>query len=151
MHCTVLHKNQLRDELSFERLNAESFEQFFGAYRMTPCALFKSVSVIVSSARKNRLSSIFILIPLHSLDPLINFTWRYADLLSWDIRRLTFFVIAPKLKELQSCAMTQIEDKNVLFPNLKLKAKCERLEWPWPWVFIRKCLLGKCLVHSELP
>ena len=34
MHCTVLHKNQLRDELSFERLNAESFDQFFGAYTL---------------------------------------------------------------------------------------------------------------------
>ena len=52
MHCTVLHKNQLRDELSFERLNAESFDQFFGAYT-NPNFIFEKMKMVKDYKKNN--------------------------------------------------------------------------------------------------
>ena len=49
---------------------------------------------------------------------------------------LTFLVIAPKLKELQSCATIQIEDKNFLSPSIMLKIQNEWREAPKARVFV---------------
>ena len=61
--------------------------------------------------------------------------------------RLMFFTIAPKQMELQSCARTQIENKNVLFQNITLITSKELKEAPNAWAFIRRALLEKYLVY----
>ena len=61
-----------------------------------------------------------------------------------------FFFIIPKLKEPQSCARSQIEEKTIAFPNLLLKTICTHHDPTNAWVFARRVLLGKYLVHSEL-
>ena len=117
----------------------------------TPSACFKSVSVVVSSTIKNRLSGIFILIPLHSLGVKIVPLTKSLDSFPWDWRRLTFFYIAPKQKELQSCARTQIEDQYNLFSKAKSKTTWQCQVALRVWVFFWGVLLGKFLVNTEFP
>ena len=62
-----------------------------------------------------------------------------------------FFTIAPKQMELQSCARTQIEDKNALFKNFTLIPSKDLKEAPNAWAFIRRALLEKYLVYLDLP
>ena len=64
--------------------------------------------------------------------------------------RLTFYIIALKLEELQSCARTQIEDKNALFQNTTLVTSKKLKEAPNAWAFIKRDLLEKYLVYSHL-
>ena len=65
--------------------------------------------------------------------------------------RLTFFIIAPKLEELQSCARTKIKGENVLFQNTTLVTSKKLKEAPNAWAFIKRDLLEKYLVYSDLP
>ena len=65
--------------------------------------------------------------------------------------RLTFFIIAPKLEELQSCARTQIEDKNALFQNTTLVTSKKLKEAPNAGPFIKRALMERYLVYSDLP
>ena len=120
--------------------------------RTTPSARFKSASVVVSSTIKNRLSGMLILIPLHSLGVKIVPLTKSLDSFPWDWRRLTFFYIAPKQKELQSCARTQIEDQYNLFSNAKSKTTWQcQVALRVLVVFFWRVLLGKYLVNTEFP
>ena len=65
--------------------------------------------------------------------------------------RLTFFIIATKLEELQSYARTQIKDKYALFQNITLVTSKKLKEAPNAWAFIKRALLGKYLVYLDLP
>ena len=63
---------------------------------------------------------------------------------------LTFFMIAPKLEELLSCARTQIKDKNALFQNITSVTSKKLKEAPNAWAFIKRALLEKYLVYLDL-
>ena len=65
--------------------------------------------------------------------------------------RLTFFIIAPKQRELQSCARMQIKDKTTLFKNITSKTSKNLKDAPIAWLSSREfCWKNIWSIHTCL-